>query len=204
MYFHDATICFQNWQSCATCHPNDARMDGLNWDLLNDGMGNPKNTKTLLLSHQTPPCMATGIRKNAEVAVRSGVKYILFMEGEDEIYESIDEYLKSLKPLPSPYLVNGKLSGKAKKGKKIFEENCASCHSGEYYTDQKQYKVGWTTGPDKGLSMDVPALNECWRTAPYLYDGRSYSMKDMLKVHGPHKPVTEKELEELEEYVLSL
>ena len=47
-------------------------------------MGNPKNTKTLLLSHQTPPCMATGIRKNAEVAVRSGVKYILFMEGEDE------------------------------------------------------------------------------------------------------------------------
>ena len=100
--------------------------------------------------------------------------------------------------------MNGKLSGKAKKGKKIFEENCASCHSGEYYTDQKQYKVGWTTGPDKGLSMDVPALNECWRTAPYLYDGRSYSMKDMLKVHGLHKPVTEKELEELEEYVLSL
>ena len=104
MYFHDATICFENWQSCATCHPNDARMDGLNWDLLNDGMGNPKNTKTLLLSHQTPPCMVTGIRKNAEVAVRSGVKYILFMEGNDEIYESIDEYLKSLKPLPSPHL----------------------------------------------------------------------------------------------------
>ena len=66
--------------------------------------------------------MATGIRKNAEVAVRSGVKYILFMEGEDEIYESIDEYLKSLKPLPSPYLVNGKLSGKAKKGKKILRK----------------------------------------------------------------------------------
>ena len=127
-----------------------------------------------------------------------------FMEGEDEIYESIDEYLKSLKPLPSPYLQNGKLSAKAKRGKKIFEENCASCHSGQYYTDLKQYKVDWTTGPDKGLSMDVPALNECWRTAPYLYDGRSYSMKDMLKVHGPHKPVSEKELEELEEYVLSL
>lgn len=52
--------------------------------------------------------------------------------------------------------------------------------------------------------MDVPALNECWRTAPYLYDGRSYLMKDMLKVHGPRKPVSEKELEELEEYVLSL
>ena len=99
-------------------------MDGLNWDLLNDGMGNPKNTKTLLLSHQTPPCMVTGIRKNAEVAVRSGVKYILFMEGEDEIYESIDEYLKSLKPLPSPYLQNGKLLRKRKAERRFLRKLC--------------------------------------------------------------------------------
>ena len=26
-YFHDATICFQGWQSCASCHPGDARAD---------------------------------------------------------------------------------------------------------------------------------------------------------------------------------
>ena len=49
--------------------------------------------------------------------------------------------------------------------------------------------------------MDVPALNECWRTAPYLYDGRSYSMKDMRPGHGPHYPVSEKALDEMEEYV---
>ncbi|MDP1716950.1 MAG: hypothetical protein Q8L40_02640, partial [Burkholderiales bacterium] len=41
LFFHDATVCFQQWQSCASCHPGDARVDGLNWDLLNDGMGNP-------------------------------------------------------------------------------------------------------------------------------------------------------------------
>ena len=204
MYFHDATLCFQQWQSCATCHPNDARVDGLNWDLLNDGMGNPKNTKTMMLSHQTAPCMATGIRKNAETAVRSGIKHILFGEENEEVSLAIDEYLKSLKPVPSPYLVDGKLSAKAEKGKKIFTENCASCHSGELYTDLKQYPVGWTTGPDKGLKMDVPALNECWRTAPYLYDGRSYSMQDMLKIHGPKKKMDQKELDELAEYVLSL
>lgn len=204
MYFHDATLCFQTWQSCATCHPNDARADGLNWDLMNDGMGNPKNTKTMMFAHQTAPCMVTGIRKNAETAVRSGVKYILFGEADEEVYEAMDAYLKSLKPLPSPYLVNGKLSGKARKGKQIFQENCASCHSGEFYTDRQQYEVGWTTGADKGLSMDVPALNECWRTAPYLYDGRSSSMKEMLKIHGPKKQISQKELDELEEYVLSL
>lgn len=204
MYFHDATLCFQTWQSCATCHPNDARADGLNWDLMNDGMGNPKNTKTMMFAHQTAPCMVTGIRKNAETAVRSGVKYILFGEADEEVYEAMDAYLKSLKPLPSPYLVNGKLSGKARKGKQIFQENCASCHSGEFYTDRQQYEVGWTTGADKGLSLDVPALNECWRTAPYLYDGRSSSMKEMLKIHGPKKQISQKELDELEEYVLSL
>jgi cytochrome c peroxidase len=44
--FHDATIGHQSWQSCASCHP-DGRAGGLNWDLLNDGIGNPKNTKSV-------------------------------------------------------------------------------------------------------------------------------------------------------------
>ena len=61
LLFHDATLCYQQWQSCASCHP-DGRADGLNWDLLNDGEGNPKNTKSLLLAHQTPPAMWEGVR----------------------------------------------------------------------------------------------------------------------------------------------
>lgn len=52
--------------------------------------------------------------------------------------------------------------------------------------------------------MDVPALNEVWRTAPYLYDGRSYTMQEMLKVHGPAETLSENELNDLAEYVLSL
>lgn len=204
MYFHDATIGFQEWQSCASCHPNDARMDGLNWDLMNDGMGNPKNTKTLLLSHQTPPCMISGIRKDAETAVRSGIQYILFAALTEDIAPAIDTYLKSLAPVPSPYLVNGNLSEAARRGKEYFEKDCASCHSGTYYTDMKQYKINWTTGPDKEVKMDVPALNEAWRTAPYLYDGRSYTMQEMLKVHGPAEVLSDSELNDLAEYVLSL
>lgn len=204
MYFHDATIGFQEWQSCASCHPNDARMDGLNWDLLNDGMGNPKNTKTLVLSHQTPPCMITGIRKDAETAVRSGIQYILFAASTEEVAPAIDAYLKSLSPVPSPYLVNGNLSEAAQRGKEHFDKDCASCHSGSYYTDMKQYKVSWTNGPDKNTKMDVPTLNEVWRTAPYLYDGRSYTMQEMLKVHGPVEALSENEMNDLAEYVLSL
>lgn len=204
MYFHDATIGFQSWQSCASCHPNDARVDGLNWDLLNDGVGNPKNTKTLMLSHQTPPCMITGIRKDAETAVRSGIKYILFAQTTEEVPLAMDAYLKSLRPLPSPYLVDGKLSESAERGKVIFDANCASCHAGEFYTDKNLYEVDWNIGPDQGKKMDVPALSEVWRTAPYLYDGRSYTIPDLLKVHGPKQALPEKDMHDLAEYVLSL
>ncbi|MEN6602815.1 MAG: cell surface protein, partial [Bryobacteraceae bacterium] len=44
LFFNDGTLCFQQWQSCASCHP-DALADALNWDLLNDGIGNPKNSR---------------------------------------------------------------------------------------------------------------------------------------------------------------
>ena len=205
MYFHDATLCYQMWQSCATCHPNDGRADGLNWDLLNDGMGNPKNTKSLLYSHQTAPSMVTGIRANAETAVRSGIRYILFAGDVDEqVAAAMDEYLKAQKPLPSPYLEGGKLSAAAMRGRKIFGRECASCHAGEHYTNYQLYDVEWSKGADKGRKMDVPHLNECWRTAPYLYDGRCATIGDMLKVHGPKGKLSEEELQDLAEYVLSL
>ena len=98
MYFHDADICFQQWQSCSSCHPN-ARVDGLNWDLLNDDIGNPKNAKSMLLAHKTPPSMSFGVRSTAEDAVRAGIRHIQFAvpPEEDKVPESIDEYLKALR-----------------------------------------------------------------------------------------------------------
>ena len=102
--FHDATISHQSWQSCASCHP-DGRADALNWDLLNDGIGNPKNTKSLLLAHRTPPAMSTGARGTAEKAVRSGLRNILFALRPEAEASTIDAYLKGLRPVPSPYLV---------------------------------------------------------------------------------------------------
>ena len=203
MYFHDATLCFQQWQSCASCHPNNARMDGLNWDLLNDGIGNPKNTKSLLYSHRTPPSMITGIRKNAETAVRSGLKFIFFADASDEIAFAMDEYLKSLVPLASPYLIDNKISEAAGRGKANFDKYCISCHSGQYYTDMKQYQIDWVT-PKDNVPMDVPTLIEIWRTAPYLYDGRSSTMREMLEIHGPVDKLSSAELDDLAEYILSL
>src|SRR5204862_1447522 len=81
--FNDGLLSFQGWLSCASCHGPDGRVDGLNWDLLNDGIGNPKNTKSLLLAHRTPPAMSQGVREDAEEAVRAGIRHILFAERPD-------------------------------------------------------------------------------------------------------------------------
>lgn len=210
MLFADADICFQNWQSCVTCHPG-ARADGLNWDLINDGIGNFKNSKSMLYSHETPPAMITGIRVNAEKAVRSGIRYILFTDRPEEEAACMDQYLRSLEPLVSPYRVNGELSKKAQQGERIFEKaGCIHCHNGAYYTDKAMYDVGTGIDECEGMKFDTPTLNEVWRTAPYLYNGSAKTIREVLTRfnegdrHGTTSDLSEKEIEALEEYILSL
>jgi YVTN family beta-propeller protein len=216
--FHDATICFQHWHSCASCHP-DARVDGLNWDLMNDSLGNPKNVRSMLLAHKTPPAMATGVRPNAEAGVRAGITHILFAVRPEEEAVAIDEYLKSLRPVPSPYLVDGKLSAAAERGKKLFFDakvNCAKCHPAEpqqepLYTDMLIHDVGSRGQYDRQDNFDTPTLIECWRTAPYMHDGHYTTMKELLtkgkhgkKGGGNVNKLTEQQINDLVEFVLSL
>jgi YVTN family beta-propeller protein len=210
LFFNDGTLCFQQWQSCASCHP-DARTDALNWDLLNDGIGNPKNSRSMLLAHKTPPAMSLGVRDNAEYAVRSGIKFIQFAVRPEEDAVAIDEYLKALKPVPSPHLTReGRLSPAAVRGKSVFmNAGCARCHYGPELTSKKVYDVGTSAGIDSGKQLDTPTLVEVWRTAPYLHDGRSRTMMDVLTrdnqedKHGSTRRLSEQMLRDLAEYVLS-
>jgi len=214
MYFHDADICFQQWQSCASCHP-EARIDGLNWDLLNDDIGTPKNVKSMLLTYKTPPAMSAGVRMTAEEATRSGIEKIQFAvpPKEDQVPESIDEYLKALEPVPSPYLVDGKLSPAAEHGKQLFFDEkvgCGKCHPEPLYTDLKMHDVGSSVPYDRRVDFDTPTLIEAWRTAPYMHDGHYTTIKDLLVTgkHGAHSgeldALSEQDLKDLCEFVLSL
>jgi mono/diheme cytochrome c family protein len=189
-------------------------VDGLNWDLLNDGIGNPKNNKSLLLTHKTPPAMSTGVRGSAEAAVRAGIRHILFTEQPPEVAEAMDAWLKSLQPVPSPQLVKGKPSPAAKRGEKLFRSRgvgCAQCHPGPLFTDLNSYPVG-TTGPlDRGQDVfDTPTLVEAWRTAPYLHDGSApdlrsvFTHRDPEGRHGRVKQLSAEEFEDLLTYLGSL
>ena len=207
MLFHDANLCFQRWQSCASCHP-DARADGLNWDLLNDGLGTPKNTKSMLWSHRTPPAMSLGVRETAETAVRAGLHHIQFVVRPETDAAAIDAYLKSLEPLPSPYLAG---DAKAERGKRVYEKaGCQECHTPPLYTSLKSYDVGTGTAREAGEAFDTPTLVELWRTAPYLHDGRAATLEEVLTKcnpgdrHGKTSSLSAAELDELVAYLLSL
>ncbi|NQU20318.1 MAG: PD40 domain-containing protein [Candidatus Nealsonbacteria bacterium] len=210
--FNDASICFQHWQSCASCHP-DSRVDALNWDLMNDGLGNPKNARSMLLAHKTPPAMASGIRPDAEAGVRKGITHILFAVRPEEEAVAMDEYLKSMKPVPSPYLVGGKLSPAAEQGKKLFFDEkigCAKCHPEPLYADGEMHDVASKGQYDRRVDFDTPTLIECWRTAPYMHDGHYTTMKDLF-TKGKHGAkggnidnLSDKQIDDLVEFVLSL
>jgi YVTN family beta-propeller protein len=213
MVFHDAEITFQHWQSCASCHPG-ARADGLNWDLMNDGMGNPKNTRSMLLVHQGGPAMSLGVRATAEDAVRAGFRHSLFAVRPEEEAAAVDAYLKSLRPVPSPHLVNGRLSPAAERGKRVFFNpavGCATCHPRPIYCDKRLHDIGSLgkyDGPTDKFS--TPRLIEVWRTAPYLHDGRYLTMKELF-VQGKHgldpfgnHALPDADIDDLVEFVLSL
>ena len=212
LLFHDATLCFQQWQSCASCHP-DARADALNWDLMNDGVGNPKNTKSMLLAHATPPSMAEAARESAEEAVRKGISHILFANRPEAEAAAIDVYLKSLRPVPSPHLVDGRLSAAAERGRELFHSQrvaCDRCHPAPLYTDLRSHDVGSRTPQELADHFDTPTLVEVWRTAPYLHDGRYATLRDLL-VDGQHglrrgriDGLSQSEIDDLVEFVLSL
>jgi len=212
MAFNDATFCYQHWQSCASCHP-DVRSDGTNWDLLNDGIGNPKQSRSLLYAHRTSPVMITGVRGSAEIAVANGFSHIQFHQVTQERADAVNAYLKSVAPIPSPYLTkDGRLTESAQRGKTIFNGKaaCVTCHMPPYYGDRTKYKLGLGSDIDRDREFATPMLIECWRTAPYMYDGRAVSIKDVVTldnkndVHGNTQGLSVQEVEDLAEYVKSL
>ncbi|MCL1921628.1 MAG: c-type cytochrome [Kiritimatiellaeota bacterium] len=218
MLWNDGSMCFQQWQSCASCHP-DARSDALNWDLVNDGIGNPKQSKNMVYSHLTPPTMVTGIRLNMETCNRKGMTHIQFVVRPEEDALCIDAFISSIKPVPSPYLVDGALSKAAKRGESLFKKaGCAECHppdkkgpNGERLftipNGKKYLLLG--VGNEEGREWDTTTLVETWRTAPYLYDGRALTMEEVLTtcnpddVHGKTSKLKPDEIKDLAEYILS-
>jgi YVTN family beta-propeller protein len=212
-YFYDAELCRQGWQSCATCHPGDGRADGLDWQM---GRNHAKNTPSLLFAAQTMPAVpdtngVQGLAATPAAAVRLMLHALLFTNAPEDVAVALEAYVKSLRPVPSPYLVAGGLSPAAQRGGALFAQaGCANCHSSQLYTDLRWHDVGTRVRFDKSALFLTPSLVEVWRTAPYLHNGAAVTIRDVLTsfnhngAHGDVSKLSRRQLDDLCAYVLSL
>ncbi|MDP7290109.1 MAG: hypothetical protein QGH94_19155, partial [Phycisphaerae bacterium] len=206
VFFHDATQCYQRWHSCASCHLDGGRTDGLTWDFLRDGIDNGKDVISLVYMQHTPPHNRLATRKNPWECMETGIVGSHFMEPAKSEVDDLLAYVKSLKPEPNPNIP--KFAAAAGRGKTIFygKAKCGRCHSGPWFTDNKTHNVGIASVNEPDAQYDTPSLIEAYRTAPYYHDGRAATMKDALTKHDPKglhgrlKGLTPKEIDDLTAY----
>lgn len=206
--FNDARLTYQGWFSCASCHQEDATIDGLNWDLSNDGLGNPKNVKSLHDIHDTPPAMWSGVREDMNAAVAAGQRFQGFVP-DPENHRALMAFLGSPERAPNPF--RDVDPERLKRGEQAFlKARCNKCHPPPRFTDLRKHDLGLAGPNDPDTLFDTPSLRDCHRTAPYLHDGRASTLKEIFTehnrqgAHGLARDLTEGELDDLVSYLMSL
>jgi hypothetical protein len=208
-YRGDDSICQGGWQSCHSCHAF-TRAEGLDW-MLAAGVTLLKNNKSLLYSWWTPPMNWSAKRNNCTESIRYGIMQELGKTPADSDITTMGEFLKGLKPLPSPHLVKGSLSESAKRGREIYysdKADCKECHPAPLFTDCKMHPTIVTNDQwDASPNFDTPSIIETWRTAPWDHIGTTTDFETLLK-NPRHSNCAQKlsdgEFKDLMEYVLSL
>jgi cytochrome c peroxidase len=208
MLFNDARLCQQNYYSCASCHQEDATMDGLNWDLINDGMGNPKNAKSMHDVHDTPPAMWAGVRADMDAAVAAGERFLGFIPNPDN-HPALLAFMGAPRIAPNPYRQTN--AETLRRGERLFRRTrCHVCHTGETLSDRRKHDLGLAGGAHLRSRFDTPSLREAYRTAPYLHDGRAPTLESIFTEHNPDdlhgrtSALSDAEIADLAAYLRSL
>lgn len=116
----------------------------------------------------------------------------------DRMMQALSQFMMSMVSATSryDYFVRGDasaLTAQEKDGLAIFKQKCATCHSGELFSDQKFRNNGLPTNKinDQGrynitlnendrLKFKVPSLRNAGLTAPYMHDGRFTTLQQVL------------------------
>ncbi len=203
------------WISCSSCHP-DGLHDGRVWT---NPEGQRKTMNLFGLAH-THPLHWSGDRDEAqdfEYTIRGKLMqgrglskhqlkprttFTEFAESDQKTagmsadLDALAVYTNSFPVRPSPHAPGGKLTPAAERGKATFfakETNCASCHSGGYFTDSSTKKpqtlhdvgTGGAATEKIGAKYDTPTLLGVYRVNSYLHDGRAKTLLDVLTTCNP-------------------
>ncbi|WP_299315804.1 PKD domain-containing protein [uncultured Aquimarina sp.] len=241
--FYDASdlkMGTDGYVSCATCH-QDGTQDGRTWDFTDRGEG-LRNTISLIgragTGHGRVHWSANfdeiqdfendmrshfngqGFMSNADF--NEGTTALTLgdaKKGKSTDLDALAAYIESLNSFsPSPYRNNdGSLTTDGIAGKSLFEDlKCASCHSGEAFTDSKTGKlhdvgtISATSGnrlKKELVGVDVPTLKDVWATAPYLHNGVAktiaevFTANNLNDAHGTISSLNANQIKQLEAYI---
>jgi cytochrome c peroxidase len=86
------------------------------------------------------------------------------------------------------------LTVEEQEGLNLFKQKCSSCHAGELFSDQSYRNNGLniqgskdegrfliTENPTDRFKFKVPSLRNVEVTAPYMHDGRFYTLEEVLR-----------------------
>ncbi len=211
--FHTATdsrLSNNNAISCASCH-FDGQSDGQIWAGFADGA---RNTPALYDLLGTAPYTWTGLWDevaDVELKIRGlqagdglVARGIFPPDGEAHsgLSPDLDTLVAYLYTLQGPTTPSTQNPDSVARGEVVFDVlDCASCHSGEPFTDGLSHDVG-TDG-----TFNTPTLRWLWQSAPYLHDGRAETLHTVFTLPGAHQligEVSNDDIDVLIAYLLSL
>lgn len=224
--FYNTKYSFQGHFSCANCHI-DATFDGLEWDLEPDGFGKDiVDNRSIEDLSGTEPFKWNGGNPTLarECGPRTEMYFYRSQSYDAKELADLVTFIFALPLRPNRYrLPAGELTPAQERGKAIFERTvdkngkpipkqnqCAFCHSGPKYTNQKMFDVGSGKPTDRSPIFDVPQLTDIAYSAPYLHDGSARSLEEIWTVfnpkdtHGVSNDLTKDELNDLIEYLRTL
>ncbi len=213
--FYDGKRSLDQWYSCHSCH-YEGHVNSHAMDTRNDGsFGTFKTVLSLRNVTHTGPWTWHGWQRDLDDSMRRSITETMLGKapGKEDVKAMI-AFLETLRTPPSPYRnPDGSLTESAQRGAKVFRSTkagCARCHSGPYFTDNRNHDVGLGTRRDVYKGYNTPSLLGIHDRINYLHDGRAKTLEEVLK--GAHNPdrvtgrgeLTEGEVRDLSEYLKAL
>jgi YVTN family beta-propeller protein len=224
--FHSAARTFHGQFSCASCHPDEG-LDGLQYDLEPDGMGqNIVDNRTMRAIGDTAPFKWKG--SNPDITTQCGERTAKWIVRTGWLTTSqvveLASFIRSIEPVVNPFRSpDSALTDAQLRGKALFERTsandgtplpeqaqCHFCHSGPVYTNHKAFDVGTRSPTDTSAEFDSAHLTNIFESGPYLHDGRAATLEEIWTRHNPEdkhglsSDWTKQQLNDLVEYLKSL
>ncbi len=188
--------------ACASCHPEGGE-DGRTWSFA-DGLRRTQSLRGTL--DGTGPYHWRGDIPDLTSLTKGA--FSERMGGPQLAADQVAALAKWLVKIPALPASPPNDSEAAARGKTLFESSttkCATCHSGNRFTDNVSYDVG------TGETLQVPSLVGLAFRAPYMHDGCAKTLLDRFDAkcgggdkHGTTSQLTTEEKLDLAAYLESL